>query len=677
MRIVLVVCLTLIMSAPAFVFARVPNDPQVQQWAYKDTNVYQAWDTATGSETVVVAVIDNGFDNLHPDLKKNVWTNKKEIADNNKDDDKNGYVDDVYGWNFISALSEGGVWVGNNDPRPDVSKANKQTIVIHHGTAVAGIIGAIGNNTTGGAGLNWKVKLMNIKVVDETGVTTNPPLAEAIRYAVDNGAHVINMSVASSVDISAMDDSGKSSLVASIEYAYKKGVAVFAGAGNATIGSAVNLNQKPYFPVCADRGQAVDWVFGVSAIGEDHRLAWFSNYGSDCVDITAPGVNLGSTLFLDAEKGYSEVFGSGWNGTSFATPMVAGTAALIKSINPEWGPTEIYAALVKTVHKTPTTDEAEYTNLFGAGLLQVDKAVAYAQENSPRREAFISSIMSFNPLTGQIREWRYGKTGVAAYERVALTGIDDVAAYTDADGAVTLAIVTFDKKNTGTVTILNKKWFTQSSFSVDSPGPQQIILADITQDKTPEVILSPQYTASVIARVYTLSGQLLDTHSLSGKHAGVSVTLIRGTDSTKDRYAALYKSEKGMVITRYEDLGQVQHETAVNYLDARGNLAAGDIDGDEAPEYVVAAGAGEEPDVIYYELDGKMKRKFLAYDGSYLGGLDVAVGDFNHDNTEDVILAPLAGLWPVRVYDKGSNKLSEWWPFGEKSPTPVRLFLTY
>ena len=227
---------------PVSAMAQLPNDPNVHQWSYELLNVAHAWDYTQGSQDVVVAIIDNGFDTFHPDLFANVWQNKNEIAGNGLDDDNNGYIDDVYGWDFHDPLrdepgyADGTFSLGDNDPRPDVLSLAAKGIEVrrhfHHGTVVAGIIGAVGNNSFDGAGINWHVRLMNLKVTDDnTGQGRISALAEAILYAVNNGADIINFSVVGSDD---------ERMRQAIAYAYDHGVAMVAASGN----SMFNLNSN-------------------------------------------------------------------------------------------------------------------------------------------------------------------------------------------------------------------------------------------------------------------------------------------------------------------------------------------------------------------------------------------------------------------------------------------------
>ncbi len=362
----------LILPHPAF--ARVHSDPQGSQWAYDLLRASEAWDMTQGSSAVVVAVIDNGIDIDHLDLRDNIWRNEDEAPDNGIDDDHNGYVDDAYGWNFVPDDMNGDGVIGpdenygNPNVRPRVrsglSESDRENI--NHATIVAGIIGARGDNGIDGAGINWHVKLMSIRVVDETGVSHAFVLGRAIRYAVDNGAHIINISLVGN----AYDDELKSALA----YAYDRGVAVVAAAGN----TLSDLNTNPEYPVCADASSNVPFVVGVSAIQEGRRFAPFSNSGSTCIDVTAPGVNIASTVIYRPELGFTTSYVGGKRGTSYATPFVSGILALIKSVQPEWHAPELYDTLFTSVSKTTPTDEALYQTFFGRGLVQAEAALRLA-----------------------------------------------------------------------------------------------------------------------------------------------------------------------------------------------------------------------------------------------------------------------------------------------------------
>ncbi len=153
-----------------------PNDPLFsQQWAISEISAPQAWAKTTGSRTVVIAVLDTGVDYNHPDLSGNIWKNTKEVPGNAVDEDKNGYIDDTRGWNFVDK---------NNNPMDTNG----------HGTACAGIVGAIGNNRLGIAGLDWSVRVLPLKVIGSQGYGYESDAIDAILYANQMGADVISIS---------------------------------------------------------------------------------------------------------------------------------------------------------------------------------------------------------------------------------------------------------------------------------------------------------------------------------------------------------------------------------------------------------------------------------------------------------------------------------------------------
>jgi len=264
------------------------------------------WDSTKGSPNVVVAVIDDGVYLNHPDLKDNIWYNKKEINGNSTDDDGNGYSDDYYGWNFI-----------NNSP--------EMTVKGKHGTMVAGIIGARGDNNIGIAGIAWNVKLMSLIACNSTGCPEDA-IKNAIRYAANNGVDVINLSLGRNGTYSYLHEPFNEV----INYAYQKGVVIVAAAGNGDVegGFGKDLGKFPVSPVCNETG---DQIIGVSATaeGEEYLTSW-SNYGG-CAQISAPGENIITT----APPNYSnfDVEYDIGDGTSFSAPIISGVAALIRSYN--------------------------------------------------------------------------------------------------------------------------------------------------------------------------------------------------------------------------------------------------------------------------------------------------------------------------------------------------------
>jgi subtilisin family serine protease len=297
-----------------------PNDPQfASQWGHGASGAPESWEFTTGSTDVVVAVIDTGIRFLHPDLAGNIWVNPNEIPGNNIDDDNNGYVDDVRGWNFA-----------NNNANPTDGDAGS------HGTRVSGIIGAGGNNAIGITGVAWNIRIMPLKVFpDGVDSAMSWDVIDALDYARDNGARVVNCSFGGSAY-----DSDEYLAFAELRNA---GILAVCAAGNGAEdnGTPVNTDVTPYYPSSYN----LDNIVSVAAGNQTDGLAYFSNYGAASVDLTAPGVNILSTV---NNTGYDYE-----NGTSMAAPFVSGVAGLILSRKPGWYYPELKAAILNTVTKIP------------------------------------------------------------------------------------------------------------------------------------------------------------------------------------------------------------------------------------------------------------------------------------------------------------------------------------
>jgi subtilisin family serine protease len=290
---------------------KTPNDPQFGlQWALHndgslggkagaDISAPEAWNFTTGDKDVIVAVIDTGVDYTHPDLAANMWVNPGEIPGNGIDDDGNGYIDDVYGWNFswVDSILDGSAF----DPSDPMDRNG-------HGTHCAGIIGAVGNNAVGVAGVNWKVKIMAISFLGQWGMGLTSDAILAIEYAWKNGARISNNSWGGYGRSEALYDA---ILVAGMNKHL-----FLAAAGNYGFNNDTEGGRFHHYPSDYD----LDNIIAVAATDRNDDLAEFSNYGAVSIDLAAPGVGILSTVPGGGYQSYS--------GTSMATPFVAGAAAL-------------------------------------------------------------------------------------------------------------------------------------------------------------------------------------------------------------------------------------------------------------------------------------------------------------------------------------------------------------
>lgn len=318
---------------PNFIYriSRTPNEPDLLNlWGLSnlgqvirdespgvkgiDIDALHAWDIETGSDQVLIAVIDTGIDYTHPDLVENIWTNQAEkngVPD--IDDDNNGYIDDIHGFNFVDDVK----------PTPDIADDHS------HGTHVSGTIGARGDNSLGVVGVNWKASIMAVKFLDKDGSGSLESAIKSIDYAVKNGAKVISNSWGGFGFSLALKEA--------IERSHTAGALFIAAAGN----DGRNNDSYPYYPASFD----VANVISVAAIDNKGELAYFSNFGKITVHLAAPGVNIFSTTPKE-EYGYK-------NGTSMATPHVSGVAALVWAHEPNLTNMEVRNRIFSTVTKLP------------------------------------------------------------------------------------------------------------------------------------------------------------------------------------------------------------------------------------------------------------------------------------------------------------------------------------
>jgi len=302
--------------------ATVPDDLfLIYQWyvddsGFADIRLPQAWDLAQGDSSVVIAILDTGVDTTHPDLASKIWHNPGEIPGNAVDDDGNGLVDDVVGWDFGSA---------DNDPNPEHTTDPSGIDVGFHGTFCAGIAAAATNNVEGIAGAGWKCRIMPVKISHPDSGITSEAIAAGMLYAVDQGASVISMSFGGHGD-------------PGVPEFFQALAEVATGAGSLCVAAAGNDGDSTrVYPAASDQ------VLSVGATDFNNARASFSNWGP-WVDIAAPGSYLWSTiagnyeLLLSDQLLYILIFG--WDGvnpymygdgTSFACPLVAGVAGLVRA----------------------------------------------------------------------------------------------------------------------------------------------------------------------------------------------------------------------------------------------------------------------------------------------------------------------------------------------------------
>ncbi len=310
-----------------------PNDPYWDyQWNMRLIKVHQAWDITTGTSSVTVAIIDTGVDLDHPEFSGRI----------------------VQGWDFV-----------NNDPYPDDDH--------WHGTHVAGIAAAQGNNSQGVAGVAWNVKIMPLKVLDSSGNGTDADVAAAIVWAADRGVKVLNMSLGGDVSSSVLADA--------VDYAYRKGCLMVAAAGN-------EGTNRVLYPA------AYTQVIAVSAVNYYSGIAWYSNYGPE-IEVAAPGGD-GSYPISSTVPGR---YGSA-AGTSMATPHVAGLAALLWSANPSLTAAQVRYCITSTAVDLGSPGRDWY---YGYGVIDAAEALKAKLGLNPANISFLADSSGFvGPYTATV-----------------------------------------------------------------------------------------------------------------------------------------------------------------------------------------------------------------------------------------------------------------------------------
>ncbi len=360
--------------------ALVPNDPLFgEQWQLEntgqiiggqagvigaDSNLLEAWDITTGSIDTVVAVIDTGVDLDHPDLEANIYVNPGEIPGNGVDDDGNGFVDDVNGWDF-----------GDNDNNPDD--------IAGHGTAVAGTIAAVGNNSIGVAGVMWTGSILPMKIADEFGQLTLAAIVGAHDYLTmmrNRGVNIVasNNSYGAFVPEFFEDTGGFVAEREAIQRFIDSGGVFVAAAGN-----EANNNDEEFtsFPAAYD----LPGIIAVAATDNQDNLAAFSSFGAETVDLAAPGVLVRTT---QVGGGYTFI-----SGTSFSSPMVAGAVGLLRTVRPDASGPEIRQVLIDSSRPVVSLQN----KVQSGGVLDIGEALRILNLDGP-----VITRVDPGPITGQI-----------------------------------------------------------------------------------------------------------------------------------------------------------------------------------------------------------------------------------------------------------------------------------
>lgn len=571
----------------------VPDDPMFwDEWGHFDINTPATWDTTQGSNTIVVAVPDTGIDITHPDLAANIWTNTAETPGNGVDDDANGRIDDVHGWDFL------------NDDATVFDSADDDS----HGTHVAGTIAAATNNGIGVSGVAWNVKIMPLKFIGPSGGYTSDAV-EALKYARDMGADIINMSWGGTL--------ASSELSTAIDSAGASGIASVAAAGN----EGQNIDASPHYPA----SYASESIIAVAAVDSAGRLAGFSNTGRGGIDIGAPGVSVLSTV----PGGYQY-----WSGTSMAAPHVTGALALLESQYPQLNLPELKHDILVSATPTPSLVGKTVTG----GRLQLRNALSYANFGAYNK-GFTGGVFNASG--------RFTNPGSVGF----VTG-------PDAGGGPHLRTFTADGTISGEFLAYGGTFW----------GGVRVAAGDIDGDGKDEIIAAPGPGGGPNVKAYEINGVERKSWMAYGAFTGgvyvASADVVAGGN---DEVVTAPGAGGGPHVRVWDSNGNpLKDWMAYGAFTGGVRVAAGDLTGGPDAEIVTAPGPGGGPHIRIWDRNGNLLEEWMAY-GAFTGGVYVATSRLS-DGTPVVVTGAGEGGGPhVKVWRYDGTLASEFMlsnPFG-------------
>lgn len=648
----------ILLAAPPVLAAVKPDDPYYgNQWYLSKIKADSAWDIISASPNIIVAVIDGRVQINHPDLRDNIWVNTKEIAGNNRDDDHNGFIDDVHGWNFV-----------DNNPEPSARfDSDWNEAGVAHGTMVAGIIAARSNNNQGVAGVTWSARIMPLRVLNDRGEGKVSDVVRGIDYAISNGANIINLSFVSFNYSEALQEA--------INRAHKAGVIVVAAAGNEqTSGAGYNIDKTPIYPACYDGSFGENMVIGVAATDALDQKAKFSSYGSRCVDITAPGISFFSTVTAGSDvNDPGKIYDGYWSGTSMATPLVSATLALIEEANPELSPREAVNILFASTDNVSRLNP-DYLGKLGNGRLNVFKAVEMAKEELYSRLGRLVLVTGQGTKTAKLTAANGDLVGQFPANNLA-SGSNIAAGDINGDGLEELVVASGSGREPQ-VKILNSTGKLLKQFLVFDKkfrGGVNMAVDDLTGDGQAEIIVAAATGGNGQVRIFNAQGKLLSEFSVDNKtwRGGLSLAAGDLDGRGKKEIVVGYGSGTAPIVKIFTPEGRILSSFYVYEKKFRGGVkvAVANIDGRQdynKAEIIVAPGSGREPQIKIFDNRAVLKKQFLGFRSNWRGGINLTAGDINNDGIGEIVAGAAAGASPhVRIFDSQGFLLESFYAWEE------------
>ncbi len=607
-------------AEPSYIFQlyKTPDDLRfAEQWAHKNMQSEQAWDIQTGSEDVVIGIIDTGIDLVHTDLTDGLWVNSDEIPDNGIDDDNNGYIDDVHGYNMCALA-------------PPYEPTD---YVVGHGTHCSGIAAGVTNNDEGISGLagGWYptkgCRVMAIKCDDADGNLNLIATVSGIVYAADNGAKVLSMSWGgpTSQDV----------IYEALDYAYNKGCVLVAAAGN-------TYYSLPSYPAM------YDICVAVAATDEFDKAAIFTTY-STWVDVSAPGMSILSTT-------NDHLYGIK-SGTSMACPYVAGLAGLILSQNIALTNEQVRDRILGTVDCITGMQDSRYWGMLGTGRINAYKALSMTAK----------PVIVFNDARVQTASGSYlpqakpGPNTMLAWLKNIWINSASVESVLRTDDSYVTIIQPYSNYGSMDKLQINDNTATPYEFAVDGacpPGHKIKFYLDIIAYETIEppypvggYTMTDSFEMEVGTLAYTgfpvyLGGMLRGAPNYGDlNNDGVKEIVVGSTNG--NIYAV--KHDGSSLLWSYATGGQILTTPAL-----------GDIDGDNMPETIIAS---EDGSLYCIAFDGMKK---WSYTTGPTGGASYfeqirpspVIADINNDESAEIIC--MENITETKVVALNNNGTAIW-----------------
>lgn len=630
------------------VLALRPDDPYYSsQWYLPKVRADLAWDKISSSPDITIAVIDSGIQIDHPDLRQNIWANEDEIPGNGIDDDNNGFIDDDQGWDFIN---------NSPDPRPQFSDDYSEA-GLTHGTLIAGIIAGQGNNAAGISGITWNARIMPLRALDDKGQGRTGDVIRALDYAINNGAQIINLSFSSPT----FSDGFKEAVMR----ANDAGVIIVAAAGNdQTASGGQDLSKNPLYPACYRR-ITNDLMIGVAATDGIDQKTNFSAFGKRCVDVSAPGIGFfGLSPYNQyfAMGAYAKYYDGFWSGTSMATAVVSGAAALAAAVNPHMSPAEIKDVVVRGSDPIDATNPS-YAGNLGYGRLNILSSINWAIEKKGNYTGKFVVAPYYSAKNYYLPYW----TKRLAKEVFLLNGeaeLEKNFAYPFERNELGFNAINFDIDNDGYeelitgagygsspwLRILDQKGRVKSEFLVERAsytGGVKVATGDVDGDGRHEIIVAFGQSINPVVKVYDNKGKLLSSFLAAdrGFNGGINVAALDIDGDGRDEIVTGQGFAGDGILRVYAASGRLVKEIEVFSGDYRSGLKvlATNIDGRrnrEDVEILAWPQEGADPELNIFSNTGSWLYSFSVFEG-FRNGVSIAAGDINGDGYKEI--AAVAG----------------------------------